>query len=96
MKKIITTLAFVALASVSAKAFELPSLGMFSVTAGVASNQGVFGATGLETNENKSGVETFINRESGVFTDSYSSQFVELGVGNWISVSLPCWAYQYC
>ena len=38
MKKIITTLAFVALSTVSAKAIDLPDLGMFSVTAGLAAN----------------------------------------------------------
>ena len=49
MKKIITTIAFIALSTVSAKAMN-PDLGIFSLTAGVASNSGVFGASAKETN----------------------------------------------
>ena len=100
MKKIITTLAFIALSTVSAKAIELPSLGVFSLTAGVASNSGVFGASAKETNLPDSGVingtgtsqtniavaNGHIKEESGVFTDSFSSQFVELGIGKYLAV----------
>ena len=101
MKKIITTLAFIALSTVSAKAIELPDLGIFSLTAGVASNSGVFGASAKETNlpdggtingdgysgTNKVGVANgHIKEESGVFTDSFNSQFIEIGIGEWIAV----------
>ena len=101
MKKIITTLAFIALSTVSAKAIEMPSLGVFSLTAGVASNSGVFGASAKETNlpdggtingdgysgTNKVGVANgHIKEESGVFTDSFNSQFIEIGIGEWIAV----------
>ena len=101
MKKIITTLAFIALSTVSAKAIEMPSLGVFSLTAGIASSSGVFGASAKETNLPDNGVingdglsqtndstvpNGHINEESGVFTDSYSSQFIELGIGQWIAV----------
>ena len=27
-----------------------------------------------------------IKKESGVFTDSFSSQFIELGIGDWVSI----------
>ena len=100
MKKIITTLAFIALSTVSAKAIELPNLGMFSLTAGVASNSGVFGASAKETNlpdggvingvgtsqTNKAVANGHIKEESGVFTDSFTSQFIEIGIGEFISV----------
>jgi len=101
MKKIITTIAFIALSTVSAKAIELPDLGIFSLTAGVASNSGVFGASAKETNlpdggtingdgysgTNKVGVANgHIKEESGVFTDSFNSQFIEIGIGEWIAV----------
>ena len=42
MKKIITTIAFIALSTVSVKAVDL---GVFSLTAGIASSSGVFGAS---------------------------------------------------
>ena len=85
MKKIITTIAFIALSTVSVKAVG-PSLGMFSVTAGLAANQGVFGASATETTENGAGVVYQKKTEHGVFTDGYTSQFVELGIGNWVSL----------
>ena len=85
MKKFITMIAFVALSTVSAAAIEL---GMFSVTAGVATNTGVYGATATEQGQDNSGVDYAgaKNKESGVFTDSFGSQFIELGIGQWISV----------
>ena len=83
MKKIITTIAFIALSTVSAKAVDL---GMFSVTAGYATNSGVYGATGVQTNED-GGAGTFrTNQDSGVFVDGHSSQFIELGLGQYFSV----------
>ena len=92
MKKIITVLAFIALSNVSAKAidlpeFSMPDLGNFSVTGGVAANQGLFGGTAQQDDYNAAGTaieET--DKEHGVFTDSFSSQFVELGIGQWISI----------
>ena len=85
MKKFITAIAFVALSTVSAAAIEL---GMFSVTAGVATNTGVYGATATEEGQDNSGADYAgaKNKESGVFTDSFGSQFIELGIGQWISV----------
>ena len=85
MKKFITMIAFVALSTVSAAAVEL---GIFSVTAGIAANTGVYGATATEQGQDNSGVDYAgaKNKESGVFTDSFGSQFIELGIGQWISV----------
>jgi hypothetical protein len=83
MKKLITTFAFIALSTVTAKAIDREA---FSITAGLASNQGVFGASAKETNRNDT--NTVLNTESasGVFTDSYGSQFIELGVGRFVSI----------
>ena len=91
MKKIITTIAFVALSTVSAKAldlptFSMPSLGMFSLTGGLSANQGVFGATAQETNQNGAGVDRSQKTEHGVFAEQFESQFVELGIGKWVSI----------
>jgi len=85
MKKIITAAVFIALSTFSAKALELST---FSLTGGIASNQGVFGASATESNYNDVTANqiTSVKKESGVFTDSYSSQFIELGIGQWISL----------
>ena len=84
MKKLITTFAFIALSTVSAKAIDLE---MFSITGGIAANNSVWGATAKQEDYNAAGtaIET-TNTENGVFTESYSSQFVELGIGKWLSV----------
>ena len=90
MKKIIIMVALLAMSTVSAKAISLPAmpdLGNFELTVGMAQNQGVFGATATETNEDAEGVTDtgHIKKESGVFTDGYSSQFIEIGVGKYLS-----------
>jgi len=91
MKKIIIMVALLAMSTVSARAISLPAmpdLGNFELTLGMAQNQGVFGATATETNEDAEGVTDtgHIKKESGVFTDGYSSQFIEIGVGKYVSV----------
>ena len=87
MKKLITTIAFIALSTVSVKAVEVPELfGNLSLTAGLAANQSVFGASARETNDDHSGNTVSDKKESGVFTDSYQSQFIELGIGQWVSL----------
>ena len=87
MKKLITTFAFIALSTVSAKAIEMPAFAEnLSLTAGLAVNQGVFGASARETNDDHSGNTVSDKKESGVFTDSYQSQFIELGIGQWVSL----------
>ena len=75
MKKIITTIAFIALCTVSAKAADFS---VFSITGGIAANQGVFGATATEVNDDQSGNNVHTSSNSGVFTDSYSSQLLSL------------------
>ena len=84
MKKLITTIAFIALTSVSAKAIEME---MFSITGGLAANNSVFGATAQQDDYNAAGttIET-TDKEHGVFSESFGSQFVELGIGRWISL----------
>ena len=88
MKKILLTTAFVALASVSAKAFELPSLGIFSLTGGIAQNESVWGGKAKQSEFTEAGAAaaTRINSENGVFTAGYNSQFVELGIGRFITL----------
>jgi len=84
MKKLITTIAFIALSTVSAKAIDME---MFSITGGLAANQSVFGGTAQQDDYNAAGttIET-TDKEHGVFTESFSSQFVELGIGKWVSL----------
>jgi hypothetical protein len=85
MKKIITAIAFIALTTVSAKAVDL---GMFSVTAGLSQKQAVFGASGTEKEfaENGTTGVTETNKEHGVFLDDFSSGFIEVGVGEYLSI----------
>ena len=84
MKKLITTIAFIALSTVSAKAIDME---MFSITGGLAANQSVFGGTAQQDEYNAVGTSIDAsNKESGVFTESFGSQFVELGIGRWISL----------
>ena len=84
MRKLITTIAFIALSTVSAKAIDME---MFSITGGLAANQSVFGGTAQQDDYNAAGttIET-TDKEHGVFTESFSSQFIELGIGRWISL----------
>jgi len=84
MKKIITAVVFFAFSTLSANAIDRSSFSVFELTAGLATNSGVFGASATETNDSHLGVAT-AKSSSGVFTDSYSSQFIELGIGQWIS-----------
>ena len=84
MKKLITTIAFIALSTVSAKAIDTE---MFSITGGIAANQSVFGASAKQDEYNALGTAIDAsNKQSGVFTESFGSQFVELGIGRWISL----------
>jgi len=85
MKKIILGLSIILLSAVSVQAAPA-FLGNLSLTAGLAQNQGVFGATAKETNLTETGTVGHVKNESGVFTDSFGSQFIELGIGSWLSV----------
>ena len=83
MKKIIIAFAMLALGTVTSHAFDRS---VFSVTGGLAANQGVFGASATETNLTETNTAGHVKKESGVFTDSYGSRFIELGIGQWISL----------
>ena len=84
MKKLITTIAFIALSTVSAKAIEME---MFSITGGIAANQSVWGATAQQDAYDAIGTTIEVtDKEHGVFTESFGSQFVELGIGRWVSL----------
>ena len=83
MKKIIITAVILVFSTMTAQAGKLSAL---SLNAGLASNTSVFSATAKETSSNESGVVDGIDQESGVFAESFSSQFVELGVGRFISL----------
>ena len=84
MNKIITTIALLAFTSVSANAIDFEK---FSITGGLATNQSIWGATAKQDDYNAAGtaIET-TNKESGVFTDGYASQFIELGIGKYFSI----------
>ena len=83
MKKIIVALTMLVISTVSSKALDASS---FSVTAGIAGTQGIFGASATETNRNDSNVISHVKKEHGVFTDSYASGFIELNAGDFISI----------
>ena len=84
MKKIILTAVLVAFSTISAKAVDFS---VFSLTGGLSTNSSVFGASGKEENfSDTTGNASKLNTKSGVFTESYGSQFVELGVGKYISL----------
>ena len=82
MKKIITTAVFLVFSTIQAHALDLS---VFSLTGGLAHSQGVFGATAKETNLDDTGVANTIKKESGVFTESFGSQFIEIGIGQYVS-----------
>ena len=83
MKKIITAIAFIALTTVSAKAVDF---GGFSLTAGIGQNSSVWGASGTEKEYSEDGASFEDNKEHGVFTDDYSSMFLEIGLGQYVSI----------
>jgi hypothetical protein len=85
MKKIITAVVFFAFSTLSANALDRSSFSVFELTAGLSTNSGVFGADGTQATDTHAGVAKAVRHEAGVFTDSYSSQFIELGIGQWIS-----------
>ena len=83
MKKIIIAASLLVMSMIPVKAVDLSGL---SLTAGLATNQSVFGASARETNDDHSGNTVSDKKESGVFTESYQSQFIELGIGQWVSL----------
>ena len=85
MKKIATILAVFCFSYSFAKAIEVSDL---SVTTGISANSAVYGASGKETNRDESNAVRTIKKESGVFTDSHMSGFLELNVGQYVSLGI--------
>jgi len=85
MKKLITILSVFFVFSHSVNAFETSDL---SVTAGISANSAVYGASGKETNRAEDNTVKTIKNESGVFTDSHMSGFLELNVGQYVSLGI--------
>jgi hypothetical protein len=83
MKKLITVLSVFFVFSHSVNAFERSDL---SVTAGISANSAVYGASGKETNRAEDNTVKTIKNESGVFTESHMSGFLELNVGEFVSL----------
>ena len=83
MNKILTTLVVIGLTTFSANALEKSD---FSITAGIAANSAVYGASAKETNRAEDNTVKSIKNESGVFTDSHESGFLELNAGPYVSI----------
>jgi hypothetical protein len=82
MKKIIAAVVLMSFSTVSAFA----GMGAFSITGGLASNNSVWGASGKQENFELDGTAKAVQNQSGVFTESFSSQFIEVGIGQWVSL----------
>jgi len=83
MRKILTLISVLSLVSFNSYAVDVSQ---FSVTAGVAHNSAVYGASAKETNRNESNVIKTVDKESGVFAESHQSFFMELNAGEFISL----------
>ena len=83
MRKILTIVSVLSLISFNANALDVSE---FSVTAGVAHNSAVYGASAKETNRNESNVIKSTEKESGAFAESHQSMFLELNAGEFISL----------
>ena len=82
MRKILTIISLVSLISFNAHAIDRSS---FSVTAGIAANTAVYGATAKETNRADDNSIKEVESQSGVFADSHQSYLIELNVGEYVS-----------
>ena len=85
MRKILTLVSLLSVISFNASALDISDI---SATVGVAANSAVYGASAKETNRNQSNVIKTVKKESGVFTDSHASGFIELNVGEFVSLGL--------
>ena len=86
MRKILTIISVfsvISLLPVNANALEKSD---FSVTAGIAANSAVYGASAKETNRNASNTIKSTKRASGVFAESHQSGFIELNFGDYVSL----------
>ena len=83
MKKILTIISVVSLMSFNSNALEVSDM---SVTAGISVNSAVYGASAKETNRAEDNTIKTTQSESGVFTDSHTSGFIELNAGEFVSI----------
>ena len=83
MKKIIAAVVLMSFSTLSANA---ASLGMFSLTGGLAQNNSVWGASASQQNFAIDGTAKKIENDSGVFTEGFGSYLLEVGIGQWISL----------
>ena len=83
MRKILTVISVLSLISFNANALERSDL---SATIGLAANSAVYGASAKETNRDDSSNIRRTASESGVFTESHTSGFIELNLGEFVSL----------
>ena len=83
MKKILTIISVLSLMSFNSNALEVSDM---SVTAGISYNSAVYGASATETNRAEDNTIKTTQSESGVFTDSHASGFIELNAGEFVSI----------
>jgi len=91
MKKFITAAVILVFSTMSSSALDFS---VFSLTGGIASNNSVWAASGKEEKFNEQTYTTgaanatvdHTNKTSGIFQDGFGSQFVELGIGRFVSL----------
>jgi len=85
MKKFITTIVFLGFSTITASAVDF---GALSITGGFAQSTSVWGASAQQNqyDSNNDGTIDENQKEHGVFQETFSSQFLELGVGRFVSL----------
>ena len=83
MRKILTIVSLLSVISFNANALEKSDI---SATVGIAANSAVYGASAKEINRAEDNTIKTSVSESGVFTDSHASGFIELNLGEFVSV----------
>ena len=85
MKKLFISAVF---AIFSASSAMSASLGDLNLSVGLSGNYAGFAGEGQERNFNESGALTQVTEEYGAFTDSVGSIFVEVGLGDVVSIGV--------
>ena len=83
MRKILTIVSLLSVISFNANALDSSDV---SATVGIAANSAVYGASAKETNRAEDNTIKTTQSESGVFTDSHASGFIELNIGEFVSL----------
>ena len=83
MRKILTIVSLLSLVSFNANAIDRSDI---SATLGISANSAVYGASAKETNREEDNTIKTPRSESGVFTDGHKSGFIELNLGEFISL----------